>query len=425
MRKIALGVGTALLAALALALTGAVITLLWRDELLDSKPVRTLLVEALYQQTGRTTEITGAIRLPGFAPAGYPWVQIEIGPGSIGNPAGYSGPALFSWSSIRLQFDLTSWNDEFPRLDSIVVDGFKLTPSIDEAGRDNFSDIGPLIDPGPAQSEWLLPSIRLSNGDLHYQDRSAQPHVEVHWANVDLRLNQVKNGALQNSDIWTVKKLEGTGSLRRLPFAEHTLATPLPSRLKIEDLRVDLETSAVSSPAVEAEVGTGRFGLAFVELGLAQQQPLKMRSQLEVSTLDLAAWFDSVGLGMSPAAADQQAMRLVFLRTKLDLIAGPETLHLRIADLETQIDETRISGELSFAKDIDIALSVDRIDLARYMPESSGAGDPTEVIDQAVRAMRELPINGSVLIGTLQVGETRMRGIALDFSSQRNLPRNR
>lgn len=418
---IALGATLGLAGLLAVALLGAAV--FWREALLNSAPAREWIATTVREQTGRELTLAGKIRVPGFAASGFPWLQVEIGAGELGNPQGYEGPPLLVWNSLSLAVDASSWREEMPRVDTLRIDGLRLEAGFDAEGDDNFSDLGPLVDTPPPLHEWQIPSIELRGASLRYHDRSSTPAMTLHWEDIELQLAPLQRGASASSDIWRVGELRGAGRLSAHPFMQMPPSTAPPLQLEANMLEFDLDGGSWSMPRMQGVLGAARFTVSDWRLGFAAERPLHGSMHLTVETLALPAWLGSLGIVLPTPLASSSSMQLEFLRARVAFETSDTATHLSFDELAARVDETSIQGRLRMDSDVEIALVTDRVDVDRYLPLlDSGAefprDDPEAMLEKSLQTLRALPLNGSWRIAEVRVAGYRLRGIELGFETR-------
>ena len=117
-----------LLASIAL---GVVLVVVFRNPLLNSALVRREISAVLREELGRKVDLSGAMRIDE-----WPWVELDVGRGSIDNPAGFKGPPLAQWDLIEMRFHYSTAYEEEPLLYGVVIHGLKIDLRIDAASRD-------------------------------------------------------------------------------------------------------------------------------------------------------------------------------------------------------------------------------------------------------------------------------------------------
>ena len=80
------------LIALTLFLFLPLVTVLLRQPIVNSDPVRAEIAEMMKRLTGREVVITGDIVIDEF-----PWITVIVGPGTLSNPEGFDGPPMTSF----------------------------------------------------------------------------------------------------------------------------------------------------------------------------------------------------------------------------------------------------------------------------------------------------------------------------------------
>lgn len=402
LKRLAASIGAFLLL---LAVTLPMAALLLRDPLVNSDPVREEITALLFELTGRRVEISGEIDIDEF-----PWITVIIGPGKLDNPDGFTGPPLLEWNEVRLRIHYSSVYADSPLLEPVIVSGLRINLQRDAQGRDNWSDLGPLVDTGPPTAPLALPGIELRGLELAYLDSSSSAQSRADLTNANLLIKDIQRGAgAIEGTRWRIGSIElqGQGTAR---IADSALSGELRARLGDIDARLPEDTvQQVTIDAMDFE-----FGVLRAIFGEMRWAPPMLTAGLELRPAALDALLRTVGIE-PPFASAPRRLQLKTLRTRLQLEDG--TLHLR--GLDAQIDDTRIRGDLSLGEPIDLALEVDSLDLERYAaalaadPAQSPAG--TTVFPG--RLLQGLPLSGSLRIGELRSSGAVLAGVTLRLES--------
>ena len=217
----------------------------------DPNNYKNRIAAAVKNSTGRELVLSGPIKLSVF-----PWIALEIGPASIGNPPGFGTEPFASVRHVAFRVRLLPLLRKELQIGRIQIEGLDLRLRKNAAGGANWQDLGgkgaaPQPSPGPSSGSQALPDlggVEIKDSRLSYQDLVAG-HVNVELGHV-------------------------------------TSGTPAPLRFKL-----DLKTSAGAQP-VEL---SGRLNLTYAGNSLAakdvdiQLDDSRLRGNVAISNLQTSA----------------------------------------------------------------------------------------------------------------------------------------
>ena len=393
-----LGLLPALLATLLLAVAALV---LFRDPLVNSQPVRDELIAQLRKFTGRDVSLAGDIEIDDF-----PWITVVVGPGSFANPIGFTGPPLFTWQQIRLRMHFSSLYAATPRFDRITLNGLVAELRRDAAGRDNWSDIGPIEPLGPPETLLAIPLIELRNASLRYTDEriAAAPLATVEQLDAELR--DLTRGTGE------VEGLHWHATTAELRGVAKAMALGGPVSLRVRDLDLRLLTGAPSLTARTLQLEHGALRAALEALVL---RPPDVSARLRLEPVALDALLRLAGIE-PPFASDPQRLQVRSLAARLQFESGL----LRFDDLEARVDETQIRGSVAFTDPIRVDLRADALLADRYAAAFGGPDDrdPQAPLAFPAAMLRDLPLAGRIRVGRLRTGAATLSGVTLRLEAR-------
>lgn len=340
------------------------------------------------QSTGRELTLQGDIHLSVF-----PWVALEVGPASLGNPAGFSGPPFASLRRASLRVRVLPLLHHELQVGRVEIDGLDLRLRRDSQGRGNWQQPGeaaaheqPAASAGGASgAEKLdLAGLTIRDGRMSLED------LVVDQLNVEA-------GHLGEGATAPVRL-----SLRITPGGK---ATPIPVQaslqLNVEQARQHYVIDAFDLAAAGAHL-TGKL-----EVGQASGT---QQVQGELSLQPVSARAVATALAVTlPQTRDPQAFSHVAASVRFNYAGNA----LRIEGVEATLDDSHLSGNASIGdldrQDVHFQLGLDRIDLDRYRappappgatPVPAGAGreeQPTQA------APPKLSLDGSIKVGSVKV----------------------
>jgi AsmA protein len=123
------------------------------------------------ESTGRELNLTGDIKLSVF-----PWVALELGPATLGNPAGFSAEPFLSFSHASVRVKLLPLLHQRLEVARVAIDGLDLRLAKNAQGKGNWQGGAPSAAPTPKVADgnaaryWEgLANVRLRNGRVSYE----------------------------------------------------------------------------------------------------------------------------------------------------------------------------------------------------------------------------------------------------------------
>lgn len=400
---------------LLLAVVTPLVVLWLRQSLVNSTPVRKQIAAQVLEYTGRRLQLAGEIDVDEF-----PWIQLVIGRGQLENPVGFAGAPLLSWNEVRLRVHYSSLYSASPLLGPIVISGLKINLQRDLQGRDNWSDLGPLVESGAPTAPLEIPGIELPGLTLRYIDQSIaeQPLVELADIRLDLKNIHRGAGAIEGTR-WRVDSVElkGLGTARIAGSGTPNGILSQQTITRIDNIETRL--AAGLPPTLAIERMTFRFGALQTDINQLAWAPPALTGRIALRPVALDVLLRTVGIA-PPFASTPDLLQLRQLSGEVRV--DSETLQIR--GLNAQIDDTRIRGELTLGEPIDLALDLDALDVDRYAAvleaDPSGRTDPAKQPAFPGRLLQGLPLAGSVRLGEVRSRGTLLSGVTLRLESGRS-----
>jgi AsmA protein len=376
------------------------------------------IVAAVKESSGRELRLPGDIKL-----SVLPWVALELGPASLGNPPGFSDEPFLSFTHASVRVRLLPLLRQRLEVARIEVDGLDLRLHKNTQGRGNWQTEP--AQPAKADADHTetvralesLANIRIQNGRVTYAGNTvekfnletgslaADRHIPVSLAFDATRAHSGEQLSLtakfdvsedvDRTHLLLFKAVNGSGTLKTLGVggpANWELSTPLLS-LNVADQLVTapaftlsfagahLTGSALATHIVDDLNVTGSLILApLVPREFAPRLSmalLKTRDPKALSQLSATANF----------AYDSKAMSL--------------------SQLQMRLDDTQIQGNLKFlagATDVlQFDIAADQIDLDRYRaPEVAAASRESTSPAQPAKSVKPLEVSGTLIVKAAQ-----------------------
>jgi AsmA protein len=345
---------------------------------------------AVKQATGRDLTLGGDLTLSVF-----PWVAINLGPSSLGNPAGFPAEPFLSFQHAAVRVKLWPLLSKRLEVGRLEIDGLAVKLIKDAQGRGNWEDFGTSSAaqapaPGTAQAPGAAPAkpgaalegiegVELTNARLSYGAFVVQ--------NLNLEI-----GAFSDRKVVPVslhldanRGVPGESGTMQLKLSLTTDSTT--QRYVINALNLDggvtLAAGArplrvlLSAPAIDADLKAQTLSLEAFDLnadgahltGSVQGTRIidapDLTGTVQLAPLMVREFLPRIGV-TPPVTRDEKALSTVAFSSRFHYGAKAAMLD----DLEVTLDDTHLKGRAGIT-DLDttaleFALAVDRIDLDRY-----------------------------------------------------------
>src|SRR5580698_11467532 len=118
------------------ALFGVALVVVWLT--VDPNNFKPRIASIVKQSTGRELKLSGDIKLSVF-----PWVALELGPASLGNPPGFGDEPFLSFSHASVRVRLLPLLRQRLEIARVEVEGLDLRLRKNAAGRGNWQSAEP------------------------------------------------------------------------------------------------------------------------------------------------------------------------------------------------------------------------------------------------------------------------------------------
>ena len=164
------------LAAGIVVLLGAALLGVWL--LVNPNQFKGRIAAAVKESTGRELQLTGDIKLSVF-----PWIALELGPATLGNPPGFSEEPFLSLAHASVRVELLPLLRERLEVARVDIDGLDVRLRKNAEGRGNWqgADLSPHPEPKPGvapddAARFSAPLGRLSvhHGRVSYEGTTVE-----------------------------------------------------------------------------------------------------------------------------------------------------------------------------------------------------------------------------------------------------------
>jgi len=377
------------------------------------------IVKAVRDSTGRELELPGDIKLSVF-----PWIALELGPASLGNPPGFDRQPFVAVKHAALHVQLLPLLRKQLRIGRVEIDGLDLRLQKNAHGAGNWEGFGggaqgqsPPTSPA-GESLQDLGGVRIKDSRISYQDLVAeQVNLEVGRVAplvatpVDLKLRLTLSRGAPPLELsgrfaltpdlahqkYRILKLELSGSR-----AAGAGAAALTAKFTAPELNADLQSQTLSAPAFGAQTNGARLSGSLQGAKILDAPSLEGSFKLEpTSPRELMG---AAGVA-APKTRDPKALSKLAARG--DFSYGDNAA--AVSNLDVQLDDSSLRGRLAVtdlkAEAISFELALDRIDFDRYRspaePVAKPARPQTSADDAAsAQSLKSLRMNGTLTVGT-------------------------
>lgn len=405
------------------------------------------IAQQVKSATGRELTLSGPIRLSVF-----PWIALELGPASLGNPPGFSAQPFAAVQHIAVRVKLLPLLRKGLQIGRIEIDGLDLRLVKNAAGKGNWQDFGG-SESKPRQSASTSPDslpdlagLEIKDSRLSYQDMVAN-HVNLELGHVTsgkpipvkLKLDLTTGPGAQPIDL--NGQLEVTLDLQKKQYRIAPLeiggtltprqgAGPVSWKFAVPALSADLAAQTFSAPAFTLELAAAHLGGSLEGARIVDAPNFKGSFKLAPVTLrDLME-----KLGITPPVTRDPKV-LARLAANGSFSYGGNALATE--GLDIQFDDSHLRGKLAVT-DLDTQathfnLSIDRINLDRYRPPEepataknaarpAAAGKPADKAGaQSSDPLKTLDLNGTLTIGSATASNVTLTQVLLTIAAKSGL----
>jgi AsmA protein len=410
------GRGLRIAGIVAAALTAVVIVLLLAIKLfVNPNDYRGRIEQAVQHSTGRALQLSGDLKLSVF-----PWLALELGKASLGNPPGFDGEAFATLRHVAFRVRLLPLLSKRLEMGRIEIDGLDLRLQKNAAGKGNWEGFGKADADAPKHAPSAAPKeadasgagmlqqvggVIVRDGRFSYQGMLVD-QIELTTGNFASHTSMPVSltAMLHPKDVTTGTALAFSSPGIGLDLGAQTLEVPTFSALLG---KAALSGSLRGSRVLDAPVLSGAFKLPPMSprelMSALGMQPPAMRDPKALSSFAADGQFS---YGDNQAAA-----------TGLDL----------------RLDQSRLQGNVTItnldSNAMAFNLALDQIDLDRYLsppapapgapaPPAAARQDPASAGADPAAAFRKLALSGDFSIGSLTVAGLNLSQVKVGVSAK-------
>jgi AsmA protein len=372
------------------------------------------------ESTGRELNLTGDIKLSVF-----PWVALELGPATLGNPAGFSAEPFLSFSHASVRVKLLPLLHQRLEVARVAIDGLDLRLAKNAQGKGNWQGAQSPAPTrkaadGDAARYWEgLANVRLRNGRVSYEgitllniDLETGSVGADHEIPVNLSLDVNRGIGGEQASVHAKFHVSEDATGEQFRFAAVNLngvvtraGETMPWDVSAPDIQINLMQQTFALPAFTLSYANARVNGAMSATKIVDD--LTMMGTVTLAPLVLPEFAPRLGIRL-PRTRDAKVLSQVSASTEFTYDAKA----LALKDLQMRLDDTQLRGTLRLPRSkeaaIEFDLAADQIDLDRYRaPED--LPKPTASEETAKRGN---PLNAR---GTFKLKAARI--MRVDFSN--------
>jgi AsmA protein len=420
------------LTAAILAILCAVLVVVWLT--INPNNYKGKIAARVKESTGRELTLTGDIKLSVF-----PWVALELGPATLGNPAGFSDEPFLSFSHASVRVKLLPLLHQRLEVARVAIDRLDLRLAKNAQGRGNWQGAESPARPakpsdGDAARYWEgLANVRVKKGRVSYEgitlsniDFETGSVGADHQIPVNLSLDGNRGIPGEQASLHAKFHVSEDATGEQLRFAAVNLtgtvtrageAVPAPWDVSAPDIiKINLTEQTLALPAFTMNYANARVSGAVSATKILDD--LHMAGTVTLAPLVLREFAARLGFAL-PRTRDQKVLSQLSASTEFAYDAKA----LALNKLEMRLDDTQLQGNLSLPTGkegaIEFDLAADQIDLDRYRaPEGAAEPSPSE---KAAKSGNPLDANGTFKLKTARVMRVDFSNLHITLAAKNNV----
>jgi AsmA protein len=362
--------------------------------------------------TGRELVFNGPIKL-----AVFPWIALELGPATVGNPPGFGSEPFASLQHVSVRVKLLPLLKKQLSIGRIEVDGLDLHLMKNAAGQGNWqSETAANASAAPAPSSSSAGATGEVTGSIVgvVVKRSRVSYQNMVLDGVSADIGGLSADAPNRYRLDHVT-LEGT-------WLAKPGATAVPWAFTVPSLDLDLSAQTVRALGFGAQLGAAHLTGSLQGTRILDAPSLTGAFRLD--PLVLRQWMSQMAMSV-PATRDPKA--LTRIAASGEFTYGGNAA--RAQNLDVQLDESTLRGSAAVtdltthAMTFDLAL--DHIDLDSYLSPASTpalAAPPDQTPTQLpTSALKGLELSGTATIGSATVDRIQMSQVRVRIDCKDNV----
>jgi AsmA protein len=399
----------------------------------DYKPK---IASAVKQATGRDLVLSGDLKLSVF-----PWVSLEMGPASLGNPAGFPAQPFVSFTHASVRVRLLPLLAKRLDIGRVAVDGLDLKLLKNAEGKGNWEDFGqPGSTPSAASTSAAsderlddIAGVKLTNARVSYQTFTLSnitletgAFVERGQVPVSLTLEASRGIADERASVDAKFDLSADLAAKRFRLSALNLnsvvalaGNPRPIRwnISVPSVLANLSAQTLSAPSFSLDLA-GALVNGSVE-GTQILDALRVTGHVSLAPLVVREYLPRMGVPL-PKTRDPKAFSSVSAAADFAYGGGAA----RMDQLQVTLDNTHMKGSAAVTLENDAIafnLDVDTIDLDRYRaPDGEPEAATPDAAPNAANTepAKPLDVNGTLSVGTLHMAPLDLSAVRVTVATK-------
>jgi AsmA protein len=403
------------------------------------------MAAAVKAATGRDLVLKGDIKLSVF-----PWVALELGAASLGNPAGFSDQPFVSIQHATVRAKLLPLLQKRLEIARVEIDGLDLRLLKNAAGAGNWEGFGRPAAQGSAPAQGSDGAARQAERPLAGVAGIKLTHARVSYESVvldnlsletapfadgvvpiDLRFDANRGIATEHATVEAKVDFSNPAG-RHYRLAALLLlgevypagnGRPLRWTVSMPGLDLDLDAQMLAVPSVALTVAGAELNGSVS--GTKVLDDLTMTGSVTLAPLVLREFIPRWGLS-PPQTRDARAFSSLSGSTAFAYGGNS----LRLDTVQLALDQTHLQGNVAddlATKALTFNLSADQIDVDRYLaPEgqppaptqSVKAREPIATDSKATEAKTPWDVQGTVAVGSLHLSRLDLTNLKLTLTAK-------
>jgi len=407
--------------------------------IIDPNDYREQISAQASKAAGREINIEGDLSLSVF-----PWLGIELGRVTVGNPAGFSGQfaSIDNAGAALKLLPLLGKNIEINR---ILLDGLQANLQVNSNGVDNWSGLGQSTaveneteTTSSGVNSLSIAAIDISNGSVSLNNAQSGQHIEISDFNlnaqgiasakpfsissqlqISIPAEDIQSQLSANGDI-LFNQATGQVDMQQMQLSiVDQSAQALPALNFTFSGDLNTQTELLNLP--ELELSIDDINLTGQVNGRNVMTAAELNGQFQLAEFSPKSVAEAFGASL-PALSDDQVMQR--FSGELQLAITPELI--QISELQAKLDDSTLNGDFSIAlgdrPNYRFDLNVDQINLDRYLPASSTTTvDTNDTVSQIpVETFRSIDANGNFTLGSVVINNLNARNISVQMQADHN-----
>jgi AsmA protein len=420
------------LAAGIVVLLGAALLGVWL--LVNPNHYKGRIAAAVKESTGRELQLTGDIKLSVF-----PWIALEFGPATLGNPPGFSEEPLLSLAHASVRVKLLPLLRERLEIARVDLDGLDVRLRKNAAGRGNWQDAAASARPAeadasPAPRAWaLIARLRVHQGRVSYAGTTVENiNLETGAAAADqvipVRASFDANRGVPGELVSMSAQFDLSEDVSGQPwqFAAVNLSGTLTRPGTDRPTHWDLSAPALGVNLTQQTLSVPAFTMSYAGAHVNGKvsathilDDMSMTGSASLAPLVLREFAPRLGISL-PTTRDAKALSALSATTEFAYGANA----LNLSQVQLRLDDTALQGDIQFDTGgkgaVEFDLTADQIDLDRYRAPQGATADPTLAADSP-RSAAPLNARGTFKLKAAHVARLDLSDLRIGLLAQDNV----